>query len=559
MKNLIAFLTFFFLLITFSACEKDKMLESPTTQNEIAPISQNKLDACGTPSPSFEGFEEIKNTIAKLESQGSNLRKASKTYAIPLYCNIITQFRNSDLTIQEVALSISRMNTTFKNTGIQFYIKRYKYIDDANVYNLISQPIADKSIGQGVAMRNNLPGGINIYFYPSPRGSGSSFTWSKRDWIDMSYNHTRARNVMAHELGHYFNLIHTHETGYGIELVDGSNSKTAGDLLTDTPADHGLRWSQYVDMKCQYSDTSTVRDPNGDMYSPDTKNIMSYTRLDCSESFSKQQKALAYTTMMEKRNYLISDIPYTGIGVFRPNSNKWYFRFNERTFTTRTLEGWGKDGDLPVGGDFNGDGLTDIAVYRPSTRDWYIDYGMDGSTDLKINNWGRSGDMPMTADFNQDGKIDIALYRPSTGYYYINTNLDNITDQTISPMRITYDFYNYVNLKSGYGLVGDFFEDGFVSRCVFDDKNGDWYFDEDMKNGSRTDKIIRGWGKGGDIPIVGDFDNDGKADISRYSPLTSTWFFDYNLDGKTDHIINGWGQGEDLPFSYIYPNSNNHN
>jgi len=49
---------------------------------------------------------------------------------------------------------------------------------------------------------------------------------------------------------------------------------------------------------------------------------------------------------------------------------------------------FGASGDLPVPGDYDGNGTTDIAVFRPSTGVWYV---RNGATVA----WGASGDRPL--------------------------------------------------------------------------------------------------------------------------------------------------------------------
>ncbi len=83
---------------------------------------------------------------------------------------------------------------------------------------------------------------------------------------------------------------------------------------------------------------------------------------------------------------------------------------------------WGAAGDIPLTGDYDGDGKSDIVIWRPSNGYWYIINSSDQSVDYV--QWGGEGDIPVPGDYDGDGKTDIAIYRPSNGYWYIIRSSD---------------------------------------------------------------------------------------------------------------------------------------
>ena len=69
---------------------------------------------------------------------------------------------------------------------------------------------------------------------------------------------------------------------------------------------------------------------------------------------------------------------------------------------------FGATGDMPVPGDYDGDGRTDAAIFRPSTGLWYGP--RTGAAQIVVQMiLGQSGDVPVPGDYDGDGRTDPAI------------------------------------------------------------------------------------------------------------------------------------------------------
>ena len=68
--------------------------------------------------------------------------------------------------------------------------------------------------------------------------------------------------------------------------------------------------------------------------------------------------------------------------VYRPGAGTWFRRLSSTHFTDGTAMPFGLTGDVPVPGDYDGDGTTDLAVYRPASGTWFIQPSGGGATRL---------------------------------------------------------------------------------------------------------------------------------------------------------------------------------
>ncbi|MFV2070575.1 MAG: fibrinogen-binding protein, partial [Pirellulales bacterium] len=87
---------------------------------------------------------------------------------------------------------------------------------------------------------------------------------------------------------------------------------------------------------------------------------------------------------------------------------------------------YGTAGDLPITGDWNGDGIDTIGVFRGGH--WHLDVDGDGRwTEADgVIELGQAGDLPVVGDWDGDGIDELGIYR--NGTWMIDTNGDHQFD-----------------------------------------------------------------------------------------------------------------------------------
>ena len=254
----------------------------------IYPIfAQNQQDQfCGTIESKDPTFDPLAFQKFLKEKEGGAREK--NIINLPLAIRIV---RRSDgtggLPVAEIEEIMDSLNVRFANSNFQFFQCGDPQFVDVNVFYDFDRDLYADSL-----VTYNIPDVINVYFISKIINGASflcgyaSFPWNNQEYVVVKNDCAMNGSTLAHEIGHYLGLYHTHTTINGVEYADGSNCVFAGDELCGTPADPTLG-SGNVDINCQY--TGTSRDGNGDPYAPDPTNIMSYSRKACRTYFSPDQ------------------------------------------------------------------------------------------------------------------------------------------------------------------------------------------------------------------------------------------------------------------------------
>jgi len=220
--------------------------------------------------------------------------------------------------------------------------------------------------------------------------------------------------------------------------------------------------------------------------------------------------------------------------IFRPSTGTWW-GLGSTTNQIMQVPSFGVAGDMPLSGDLDGDGLNEMLVWRPTTGTWFWLLSSNNYTSGGSIAFGGFGDVPLVGDFDGDRKADLIVYRPSIGTWFWLNSSTNYNPSLAGSRQWG------IGSLGDMPLIGDFDGDGRTDLTVWRAIEGNWYWLTSSSNYIGTHSFT--FGGLGDKPFLGDFDGDGRADIAVYRPSTGTWFW-LTATGAFGQRLFGGGGGD---------------
>lgn len=232
------------------------------------------------------------------------------------------------------------------------------------------------------------------------------------------------------------------------------------------------------------------------------------------------------------------------LGLFRDGT--WLLDTNHDGHPDESIE-FGNPADQPLAGDFDGDGIAELAVVRrnPDGKfDLHIRFLSDAGEQFRVRELEVSTGQIVVGDYDGDERCDVAWVSHPSGAALLNWQID-INGDAQWDEDVSYGF------PTDIPVMGDWNGDGRADIGTLRRSPGinAWLLNGIGLHGSYRE--IR-YGLPHDLPIVADWNGDNRTDIGVYRSTQGigTFLLDLDFDPASERFVH-FGLPNDKPIAFM--------
>jgi len=227
------------------------------------------------------------------------------------------------------------------------------------------------------------------------------------------------------------------------------------------------------------------------------------------------------------------------IGVWRSTNTTFYLRNVNSVGAPDVVTTFGLSTDLPIVGDWDGDGVETVGVFRPSAGRFYLRNWNHNTAPIAYNfAFGLPGDVPVVGDWNADGKDEVGVWRPSARKFYLRDSLSS------GPATYTITF----GVTGDLPVAGDWNGDGKDSPGVWRPSNRVFYLTNTVCiSCGAAPNYTFAFGLANDVPFVGDWNGDGVSGVGVFRPGSRMMYLRHTPTAGPVEISFRYGLSGDRP------------
>ena len=192
--------------------------------------------------------------------------------------------------------------------------------------------------------------------------------------------------------------------------------------------------------------------------------------------------------------------PLANLVLYRAGSPST-FSIRRHNGTTQVARFGGSE-DLPVLGDWDGNGLANPGVHNPARRVFAL-RTPSGVTRIVF---GRAGDRAVAGDWDGDGRYEIGVRRAGTDRFRLRRANGSVVPVALGD-------------SDDLPVTGDWNGDRITDLGVFDPTTARFTL-RAVDTGGMVWTASVTFGSAGDLPVAGDWDGNGRTDLGVYDPAT---------------------------------------